>query len=58
MKRLALISLLLLSLFNVSLGIVYGCSCTGAKGGWCCGTTCVANANGSCTCSGRCANEQ
>ncbi len=55
MKRILLVCCLLLTLCNVSFGISYCCSCGPTPGGSkCCGTRCVNNPNGSCTCSGPC----
>ena len=57
MKRTFLLVCLLLTLCNISFGIAYGCTCTSKGGSVCCGRTCVANPNGTCTCGGRCPNE-
>jgi hypothetical protein len=54
MKKLLMMLAILVTLSNVSLGVAYACSCTDNKKKTCCGSTCSANADGSCSCSGAC----
>lgn len=54
MKRLLLIAGLVVTLLNGTFGIVYACTCVGAGGGSCCGTTCTLTRDGNCICSGTC----
>lgn len=58
MKRLLLILALLVSLCNVTSGIVSACGCFGCGslvgGLCCCGTVCQVTSEGRCVCSGAC----
>jgi hypothetical protein len=50
MRRFLTISLLLLTLCNVSVAITYACSCTDRNGYKCAGTYCRTNSDGTCSC--------
>ena len=56
MKRMLLLSCLLLTLCNAALGVAECCRCVD-NNKTCCGYTCTVSAQGVCTCSGKCANE-
>ena len=54
MKKILLTLALLITSFNLALGVVYAATCSGPGGSRLCGKTCEKGSDGSCACEGSC----
>lgn len=58
MKKLVLIIALFVTAGNLAVGVSYAAICQSSKGARACGSSCTANADGSCSCSGTCTQDE
>ena len=54
MKKILLSLAMVITACNVTIGLGYAAVCQSTKGARACGTTCVAKADGTCSCEGKC----
>jgi hypothetical protein len=58
MKKILLSLAIAITACNLTIGIGYAAVCQSTTGARACGTTCLAKADGSCSCEGKCGSEE